>query len=221
MPRARARIAACEVGPPKAVQTPRTSVRVEMRGLCWTQLAGDEDPWPGKGGRCQVQAGAGEVCEHLAPHIEEVRAAASQRLVVQCGVTLRDAIHRRLPGRGGAPSALEDRRPDRGQQRVIAEEQQLRLKDLRRGASRADGHGVARRPDLAGGPGQRGLQRRPLSLRIGRRQSGLRVRRRKHGAGRLRRRLSGRRCSCAGPPASPGDTRRRGRPHRDAPRRRS
>ena len=178
-----------------------------MRGLGRTQLAGDEDPWPGKGGRCQVQAGAGEVREHLAPHIEEVRAAASQRLVVQCGVTLRDAIHRRLPGRGGAPSALEDRRPDRGQQRVIAEEQQLRLEDLRRGASRADGHGVARRPDLAGGPGQRGLQRRPLRLRIGRRQTGLRVRRRKNGAGRLRRRIGVHRAD--------GDARRR----RDPPER--
>ena len=54
-----------------------------MRGLGWTQLAGDEDPGPGKGDRIQLQAGAGEVHCRGNDHVLEVGSGVGVNLTVR------------------------------------------------------------------------------------------------------------------------------------------
>ena len=158
-------IAACDVGPPPAVAIPATRSGSSAAASAAptspaTRIAASAAPSPPPSG-----PGAGQALEHAPAHVQQVRCARTQVLVVEglvaAGRRADGVVPRARRGRPARDPGL--RRLD---ERLVAQQQELGVEDVRRLGAGALGRGraqvaqvgrdgLARRaggPLLAGGP---------------------------------------------------------------------
>ena len=126
IPSARARIAACDVAPPRAIAEPLDELAVEPRRVAGREVARDEHARLGDARRRGL---AGQVAQHAPADVVDVDRPLAQVRVVEPAVRRRGrrARPRSTPPRRSRPPSIASLR--RAEQRGVVEQQQVRVED--------------------------------------------------------------------------------------------